>query len=267
MKYLIKDLARITGLSPARIRKWQERFGLLKPEIGSNGYHYYSNADLLILQNVRRRVEAGEPLERVVALGHSALASAPAESHFTEAEWHLLNLVAAGRLERLGRDLVARKRGLTVRAWNVRVLAPLCELVGRGWQAGVLSVADEHAFSRWFFTFYMQRIPRLEPEALPLWLVVTHPQDEHELGALMHYGRLLEMGVAARFCGRLPEEDLFRELHGTAYKGLSISLVMPRNESLLLNLRLRLRSRFSDLRVIFGGWGWRNRIRAQGGAK
>ena len=264
MKYLIKDLARITGLGPARIRKWQERFGLLQPDSAPNGYNYYSNEDLFVLQNVQRRLEAGEPLEQVAQLGRAALLSAPEDGQFNASEWRLLNDVAEARFEHLGAELHAKKKRVTARAWNARVLGPLCELVGRGWASGVISVADEHAFSRWFSTFYNRTLAKPDAARAPIWLVVTHPEDEHELGALMHYGRLLELGVPARLCGRLPEEELFRELQAGAYRALSISVVIPRPERALLNLKARIGKRFSGVNVLFGGWGWRHRIRNRG---
>ncbi len=256
MKYLIKDLAEITGLSPARIRKWQERFRILEPETGSNGYHYYTNEDLFVLTNISRELEKGSPLNAVIKRGRGALLEPPADGEFTREEWNLITAISSGAFQQLATYMRGMKTG-SIKTWVKNHLHPLVVLVGRAWQRGVLKVSDEHAFSRWFQGFFMESVAHLQRDARPNWLVAVHPDDEHELGALMHYGILLEYGVAARFCGRLPENELTRELQAHPYRKVTISVINPRGMDELNRLKERIRNVEPGVSVVFGGGGYR----------
>lgn len=52
MAYTVKELAQISGVS-VRTLHWYDEVGLLKPAYhGSNGYRYYEEEQLLILQQI-----------------------------------------------------------------------------------------------------------------------------------------------------------------------------------------------------------------------
>lgn len=52
MKYKVKELAKLSGVS-VRTLHWYDKIGLLKPSFhGLNGYRYYVNKQLLILQQI-----------------------------------------------------------------------------------------------------------------------------------------------------------------------------------------------------------------------
>ncbi len=261
MKYLVKDLARLTGLSPARIRKWQERYNLLRPEVGANGYHYYSSDDLFVLQKILRQLESGGTLSGLVEAGREGIFSARVEEGYDENQRECIALLAQGYYSRFkdNLDLKAKKIGM-----GKLLRGPLVELVrlvGSAWEAGYLGVADEHAFSRWFFGYVETLVAPMRIAVDPVWLVVVYPGDAHELGALLHYGDLLRRGIPARFCGPLDERDLMRELSGRAYRKLSVSVVMPRTDRELRSLRNRVRARFPGVSVLFGGMGYRSTVR------
>lgn len=73
MSYLIKDLSRLSRLSPARIRKWQERYGIFTPVRGENGYWYYTEQDKALLLGMKERLDRGEKLKDIIALGRDGL--------------------------------------------------------------------------------------------------------------------------------------------------------------------------------------------------
>lgn len=257
MKYLVKDLARLTGLTPARIRKWQERYGVLSPTVGENGYHYYGNDDLFVLKNLQRELDNGAALATIMRLGREGLLQTPKADLFAADEWKIINHVAAGEYNRMRIKLNSLRKGKSFRAFARDVARPILVLIGRAWENGLLSVADEHAFSHWFKGYVRQLIEKTIEDGPSKWLVVTHPEDEHELGALLYYGGLLSMKAPARFCGNLPEDELMRELYNGHYRKLTVSLAMPRKRGELKNLKRRLLTRFPGLQVHFGGSGWR----------
>ena len=79
MSYLIKDLSRLSKLSPARIRKWQERYTIFEPVRGENGYWYYTEQDKDVLLGMKTRLERGEKLKDIIALGRDGLLESTTE--------------------------------------------------------------------------------------------------------------------------------------------------------------------------------------------
>ena len=260
MKYLVKDLSRLTGLSPARIRKWQERYSLLQPDVGTNGYHYYSSDDLFVLQRINRELERGEPLARIVERGREGILSGRIADGFSESDRENIALISQGKFTTLATHFDGQCQALGLAGALHGPMREMVHLVGSAWELGYLGVADEHAFSRWFSGYVEKLIDIYRPSDPPTWLVVTYPEDEHEIGALLHFCDLLQRGGSARFCGQLPERDLFRELAGHGYQKVSISVVLPRTERELASLRNRILARFPDISVLFGGVGYRARV-------
>ena len=262
MKYLIKDLSKMTGLTPARIRKWQERYKILKPETLDNGYHYYDNNDLFVLKRIANELEKNIPLSKILALGRDKLLEPVSQEGFSADELKKIQIIASGKYRTLEVELNRLHKEQSFSSWVKSSLHPLIVLTGKGWERGYISVADEHAFSRWFYSYFSEHIKKFKDKESKSfdWLVVVYPEDEHEIGALLHYGELLSKGVSARFCGRLPEDELIKELYSGNYRFLTISAVVPRKVSEFESLKKRIQDRFENIKIVFGGYGYRKKI-------
>ncbi|MDP1974812.1 MAG: MerR family transcriptional regulator, partial [Alphaproteobacteria bacterium] len=68
MCYSVKQLTTLSGVS-VRTLHWYDQIGLLKPDFyGSNGYRYYAEKDLLLLQQILFFKELGFPLKEIQKL-------------------------------------------------------------------------------------------------------------------------------------------------------------------------------------------------------
>ncbi|MBI3395390.1 MAG: MerR family transcriptional regulator [Spirochaetia bacterium] len=255
VRFLIKDLTRLTGFSPARIRKWQERHSILLPVQAGNGYHYYSDEDYQVLVHVRSRLENGERLKDILADGRERLLKR--ELRVTPEEERRLSLIASGRLQELEKELQARRKKISFDQWVLGEVHPLTVLVGDAWEAGRISVADEHVFSRWITACLWRAADDegIRPTEHPVHLAAAFPGDPHELGVLMHYLILAHSGVAARFVGMLPEDELLKEVGSGRYESISISIVLPQSEARKKRLADKILERCAAIRVEFGGAG------------
>ncbi len=258
VKFLIKDLSRLTGLSPARIRKWQERFRLLAPVQADNGYHYYDNDDLRILLSVQERLSAGHKLKSIITLSRNELLSS--QVLFRDEEWSLLNAISRSEFRTLEGHFNNALESYSLPQWIRKSVHPAVMLTGEAWSKGILSVADEHAFSHWLRGYILSRVQWLQTNQPPLWLVTSFPGDEHELGALLHYARLLYYRVPVRFCGMLPEEHLIKELQKEQYRSVSVSVVIPRKREEIERLRNRIKEETGVRHVHFGGYGYKRTL-------
>lgn len=253
MKFLIKDLSRMTSFSPARIRKWQERYRIFNPTQGSNGYWYYSNEDYLVLRSIQQRLAMGQKLNLVMGLGREFLLANLINDEFTQTEWKLIQFIKDSNYEMLENHLFVERKSKTYGSWVRGTLGPLLTMVGRAWETGFVSIAEEHALSHWFHGFVLQSLKAYPAPSAIDWLVVTYPGDPHELGALLHYAILRSRGKKVRFAGDLPREELIREIRSNEYQRVSISVVLPQGREKLEQLREELIAVAPGLQVYFGG--------------
>ena len=82
--YSIGALARMLGLSPATLRTWEERYGVVVPERSSGSQRLYSRDNLDQLRFVRDQMQVGLS----AADAHRALAERIASDPQTDAEPH-----------------------------------------------------------------------------------------------------------------------------------------------------------------------------------
>lgn len=68
MRYSVKQLTKLSGVS-VRTLHWYDEIGLLKPDFYAvNGYRYYAEKDLLLLQQILFFKELGFPLKEIQKL-------------------------------------------------------------------------------------------------------------------------------------------------------------------------------------------------------
>ena len=66
--YTIKTVVQQTGITPATLRAWERRYGVLSPGRSDGGYRLYSERDIATLHWLKHQVEAGVAISRAVAL-------------------------------------------------------------------------------------------------------------------------------------------------------------------------------------------------------
>ncbi len=239
MKYLIKDLSKYTGLSPARIRKWQERYHILQPEQKENGYYYYSNDDLKVLIFFKRQLENGKSLKELSTIKREEILSKDLYiNDFNKKELKIINAIS-----KLEYDLIKKNLDKiyfeSLLKW-VKEIEKLLILTGKAWEKNFITVADEHSFSNWLRNYISSKVLKYFIYDKPIWLVCVFPGDQHELGALLHFVKLLYYKVPAKFVGMLPEHYLLQEIKLNSYKYISISVVLPQSIKKLQNLKNKI---------------------------
>lgn len=258
MKYLIKDLSKLTGFDGARIRKWQERYGILRPERGANGYWYYGNEDYIVLQNMKRLLQKGEKLQSVVSLGRDHLIGMMGADDFSEHEMSLIQRISSNEFSSIEEDFNELYSQMPFGQFVRGPIRDAAVLTGSAWEAGLLSVAEEHSFSRWLFTYIYGKTGALGIPSDPVWLVCVFPGDPHELGALMHYALLVSKRVPAKYAGTLSIDHIIDEIKRNGYRNLSLSMIMPQSPEKIESIRSRIKERTGLRKVLIGGRGYRS---------
>ncbi len=84
----IGEIARVTGINTVTLRAWERRFGLLKPKRTQKGHRLYSQADLIMVQEIQKWLGRGLAISKVSSLLKNQLSAA--EFVDTDSEWLLL---------------------------------------------------------------------------------------------------------------------------------------------------------------------------------
>ena len=67
-RHPIRVVARRTGLTPAVLRAWEKRYGVVDPTRTEGGQRLYSDEDVRRLSLLRQAVEEGRSISQVVEL-------------------------------------------------------------------------------------------------------------------------------------------------------------------------------------------------------
>lgn len=78
--YRIAKAAERTGLTPATIRAWENRYGLPKPHRSDSKYRLYSESDIHLLMAIKQLVDSGVGPQQAIpaVLAHQSADTGPA---------------------------------------------------------------------------------------------------------------------------------------------------------------------------------------------
>ena len=192
----IGQLARRTGVSPELLRAWEQRYGLLQPTRTAGGFRLYSAGDEARVQRMQRLVSGGLAAAQAARLVLSGGEPEPRtdSGSATTLEEAAANLSAA--LDRLDEQAANSALDRLFSAYTVEtvlqeVVLPYLHRLGERWEAGEVSVAQEHFASNLLRGRLLGLAQGWGQGQGPLAILACVPGEQHELG-------LLAFGVALR---------------------------------------------------------------------
>jgi methanogenic corrinoid protein MtbC1 len=152
--YPIRAVAKLTGIPIETLRAWERRYQAVTPDRSARG-RLYSDVDVRRLQLLRAAVEGGHAIGQVAALSDAELrelAQTPpvppekAQSPNPNLQ-PLLDAIDSFDSDAINQEL--SKLALLLRPAELvyKVVLPLMRLVGKNWQNGTCTIAQEHMFS------------------------------------------------------------------------------------------------------------------------
>jgi DNA-binding transcriptional MerR regulator len=192
----IGQLAKRTGVSPELLRAWEQRYGLLQPTRTAGGFRLYSADDEVRVQRMQRLVSSGLAAAQAARLILSGGEPAPhtVSVSATSLEDAAGNLAAS--LDRLDEQAANTALDRLFSAYTVEtvlrdVVLPYLHRLGERWEAGEVSVAQEHFASNLLRGRLLGLAQGWGQGQGPLAILACVPGEQHELG-------LLVFGVALR---------------------------------------------------------------------
>lgn len=192
----IGELTKRTGVSPELLRAWEQRYGLLQPTRTPGGFRLYSAADEARVQRMQRLVSGGLAAAQAARLVLSGGEPEPRTDSGSAAplEEAAGNLTAS--LDRLDEQAANSALDRLFSAYTVEtvlqeVVLPYLHRLGERWEAGEVSVAQEHFASNLLRGRLLGLAQGWGQGQGPLAILACVPGEHHELG-------LLVFGVALR---------------------------------------------------------------------
>jgi DNA-binding transcriptional MerR regulator/methylmalonyl-CoA mutase cobalamin-binding subunit len=189
----IGELAKRTGVSPELLRAWEQRYGLLQPTRTAGGFRLYSTADEARVRRMQGYVSGGlaaAQAARMILSGESApRAVSPPETILDDEADNL-----AQSLDRLDEQAANTALDRLFSAYTVEtavqnVVMPYLRRLGERWEAGEVSVAQEHFASNLIRGRLLGLARGWGQGRGPRAVLACLPDEQHELG-------LLAFGVA-----------------------------------------------------------------------
>jgi DNA-binding transcriptional MerR regulator len=187
----IGELSRRAGVSPALLRAWEQRYGLLRPTRSPGGLRLYSAADLERVRAMREHLGRGLAAAEAAALAGGSGDAAPAvtvdlDALRAELAAALDDFDEPGAQAILDR-LLAR---MTLESVLAEIVLPYLRELGDRWARGEASIAQEHFASGLLRGRLLGLARGWGLGAGPLAVLACVPGEQHDLG-LIAFGLLL----------------------------------------------------------------------------
>jgi DNA-binding transcriptional MerR regulator len=224
--YNAKAVTMQTGVTPATLRAWERRYGILLPDRTSGGHRLYSTRDIAAIKWLKQQIEQGLSISHASALlqrmlvadevSQLASATSPMSAVVRSIEAIRSDLHAA----LIGYDEVTADKVLSeayalysIETVCMDVIEVIFQQLGDDWAAGHIQVATEH-----FATHYLRRklLALVETGTTTRTGTIVAgcaPTDLHEGGVLLLSIFLRRRGWRVVFLGQsVPLEDLPKAL-------------------------------------------------------
>ena len=179
----ISALARRTGVAPDTLRKWEQRYGIIRPTRTPGGQRRYSEVDVARIEWLRDRLAEGYRIGEAATL----LGSARSTTSTTREDYRERILAAAESSDsaQIGRLLDQSFALYGVKRTLVDVVAPLLVAIGRAWEEGEVTVAQEHLASEAIRGRLVQLLADARGDVRGVAVLACPTGERHDLGLLM----------------------------------------------------------------------------------
>jgi DNA-binding transcriptional MerR regulator/methylmalonyl-CoA mutase cobalamin-binding subunit len=221
VRYPIRAVSRLTGISLDTLRAWERRYKVVSPERTERG-RLYSDNEIQRLMLLRDAITRGHAIGQVATLSDVELrdlgkrsaeverANPPVEELLAPGIATLLSAIeafdSAGATEEMGRlaTLVPTADLVT------QVALPLMRVVGDRWKHGSLGIAHEHLASAILRNLFGSLLRIYKPVAPVVKLVLATPSaEQHEFGILAAAMLAAPMGLEPIYLGpNLPADEI-----------------------------------------------------------
>ena len=178
----IAAVAQRTGIGADTLRKWERRYGVLRPSRTAGGQRRYDERDVARVEWLRDRLAEGFRIGEAAALLETD--DANAESSTAGLRDAVVAAVAATDTRRLAALVEQSFTLYDVETAVEEVVAPALRLVGDRWQSGPACIAEERLLSEVVLGRLRTLLGDGRPAVRGTAVLACAPGEHHELGLL-----------------------------------------------------------------------------------
>jgi len=205
--YNIGAVSRLTGITQARLRAWEHRYGFIDSKRTPGGHRLYSEADIQRLRWVENRIEEGMQVSQAIqalriqelegrllfgrAMPNENEALATTISPQIEKPIQLSEALILRNTDSANQILEEALASTSPECVILDLITPTLSHIGEYWDQGKITVADEHFASNYLYQklqMWMSSSP--PPLNRPSIVLSCAPEEWHE-GSLLVLGALL----------------------------------------------------------------------------
>lgn len=178
----IAAIARRTGVAPDTLRKWETRYGVLRPARTAGGQRRYDETDLQRVEWLRDRIAEGWRIGEAARMLDAETTALDDPIELRDA------LIAAIRdvdLPTVTATLAQAFAVLPLEQALTDVITPALHWTGEAWHRGELSIAQEHAISAKVRAHLTSMIADARADVHGVAVLACGPGEFHDLGLLM----------------------------------------------------------------------------------
>ncbi|MGB0203479.1 MAG: MerR family transcriptional regulator [Neptuniibacter sp.] len=255
--YSIKVIAEESGIKPATLRKWEERYGFPMPVRNPNGARSYTERDLEQLKSVKTMIDRG--LRPSAIFSNKLIDTKPVKSDktFSAEVEKVYSLSKAGLFEESLELLKSFQNSLSTLEFVETICAPLAVKVGEGWAEGDIPVYIEHAISEQIHAVLTIDQSCFYDTDAPLALLCTLSNEHHTLGLKMANAILNDAGCRTIYLGAgLPVSEIVDAVESFKPEYVGISITTNTSPRIITKQIDLLRSKLpANITILLGGSG------------
>ena len=223
----------MSGIPATTLRAWERRYGIPSPRRTASAYRLYTAEDVALVSRMRALVDEGVAPAEAARVVTGALPGAPAEERASLDGLEIAQqrvLAATLRWDATGVDTELTRLSMLLDAQTLyeKVVSPLVAEIGRRWERGEVSIAQEHLLMERLELAVRASLRTLERREGPLVLLACVDLEQHVLGMLGAALRFAASGARTVTLGAMtPPSAIAEAVRSMAPRmvGLSVSVV------------------------------------------
>lgn len=224
----IRTVSALTGINPITLRTWERRYHLIEPVRTPKGHRLYTKEHIAMLSRVVELLDRGIPISRITyaAITEDSASAITQEQLF----WRRMidrMIIAIGKfnesvLENTYNEAMALYPIETV---THKLLLPMLEKLGRRWESGEGTIAEEHFFGVYLRNKLGARFHHKKRlENAPAFITACIPGERHEIGLLLFALSAYDHGYRCILLGAdIPLSELPKALVQSGSNGIVLS--------------------------------------------